>query len=166
MISFLEVIERAFTGPLCSEKDFNLNNVTRMVREVVKEYGIRYDPAVPVPSDNSLADDVFKAAVKFYSETGTYCPDTQRIMRFDEDEIKEALRDAPNGVILGEKKDARRLVARKPESKEAPFCSVGACGAPIPHPYPRGACFQCCCSGSIFQVWLYPGRSTPWLLFR
>ncbi|NIM45258.1 MAG: monomethylamine:corrinoid methyltransferase [Nitrososphaeria archaeon] len=131
MISFLEVIDRAFTGPLCSEKDFNLNNVTRMVREVVKEYGIRYDPATPLPSDNSLADDVFNAAMKFYSETGTYCPDTQRIIRFDEDEIKEALRDAPNGTILGEEKDAKKLVARKPESKEPPFCSVGACGAPI-----------------------------------
>lgn len=131
MISFLEVIDRAFTGPICSEKDFNLNDVTRMVREVVREYGIKYDPDIPIPSDDSLADDVFRAAVKFYTEVGTYCPDTERVMRFDEDEIKKALRDAHDGATLGEGKDAKRLVARKPESKEPPWCSVGACGAPV-----------------------------------
>ncbi len=128
MISFLEVVKRALTGPLCTEREFDLKIFNSKLNEVVEEYGIKYDPENPVPSDDTLADEVFDAALKFYSEIGTYCLDTHRIIRFDEGEIKEAIRYAKNSVKLGEGKEEKEFLSRKPDSSIPPWCSVGGCG--------------------------------------
>ncbi|WP_258189421.1 monomethylamine:corrinoid methyltransferase [Candidatus Hakubella thermalkaliphila] len=84
-----------------------------------------------MPSDDNLADEVFKAGVEFYANVGTYCPDTERIIKFTEEEIKEALAMAPSAPVFGEGKEARKLVARKPESDTSPWCFIGAGGAPV-----------------------------------
>jgi len=131
MISFLEVIDRALTGPISEEKNFDMVIFNRKLKEVVKEYNIEYDPENPVPQDDSLADDLFKAAIEFYSEVGTYSLDTHRRIIFDKEEIKEALRTAHSQVPFGEGKDAGKLLARKPESKIPPWCSVGGAGIQV-----------------------------------
>ncbi|UCE43622.1 MAG: monomethylamine:corrinoid methyltransferase [Candidatus Bathyarchaeota archaeon] len=131
MVSFLEVMKRAVTGKPCLARDFELKVFVPKLREIVKDYDIRYDPATIIPSDNSLADDVFKAAFDFFLETGAYCMDTERIIRFDEDEIKEGLKNAPSKALLGEGKDARTLSPRKPEDKTPPWCFLGAGGVPV-----------------------------------
>lgn len=128
MLSFLEVVRRALTGPLCTERDFDLKIFSGKLNEVVREYGIKFDPENPVPSDNSLADEVFEAALKLYSEVGTYCLDTNRIIRFDENEIREAVRHARNSVRLGEGKEEKKFFSRKPDSSVPPWCCVGGCG--------------------------------------
>jgi len=77
-----------------------------------------------------LADDVYKAAYDFFLEAGVCCLDTGRIIRFDEDEVKEGLRDAPSSTSLGEGKDAKIWLPRKPEDTRSPWCFLGADGAP------------------------------------
>jgi len=101
MVSFMEVIDRALAGPFCSEKDFDLKVFVPKLKEVIKKYEIKYDPENPIPSDNDLADRVFKAGVEFYANVGTYCVDTERIIRFSKEEIKEALVTAPYLLYLG-----------------------------------------------------------------
>ena len=129
MVSFIEIIDRALKGPFCSEKDFDLKVFFPRLREVIKKYEIKYDPENPIPSDNDLADRVFKAGVEFYADVGTYCADTERIIRFTEEEIEEALVTAPSAPVFGEGKEAKALVARKPESDIPPWCFLGATGA-------------------------------------
>jgi len=131
MVSFMEVIDRALKGPFCPEKDFDLKVFVPRLREVVKKYEIKYDPENPIPSDNDLADRVFKAGVEFYANVGTYCADTERIIRFTEEEIEEALVMAPSAPVFGEGKEAKALVARKPESHIPPYCFIGAGGAAV-----------------------------------
>lgn len=131
MLSFNEVVKRALTGPICKENDFDLKVFVPKLKEVTKKYGIKYDPKNPVSQDDEAADRLFQAAIDFYSEVGTYCVDTERRMIFDRSEIIEALQTAPSGHILGEGREAKRLIARKPESPEPPWCSLGAAGAPI-----------------------------------
>ncbi len=131
MVTLLDVVERALNGKLCSERDYDLKIFSKKLIEKVKEYDIKYDQENPVPSDNSLADDVFKASLDFYREVGTFCTDTERIIKFDEDEIKEALKTAPSSLLFGEGEDAKTLVPRKPESKIPPWCFIGAGGAPV-----------------------------------
>jgi len=131
MVSFMEVIDRALKGSFCSEKDFDLKVFVPKLREVIKKYEIEYDPENPIPSDNDLADRVFKAGVELYANVGTYCTDTERIIRFTEEEIKEALVTAPSAPVFGEGKEAKALVARKPESDILPWCFIGAGGAAI-----------------------------------
>jgi methylamine--corrinoid protein Co-methyltransferase len=131
MVTFLDAMERAVTGKPCSERDYDLKIFSTKVMELVKEYDITYDPNLSVTSDNSLADDVFKAGIDLYREVGTYCKDTERIIKFTESEIKAGLKNAPSKAIFGEELDAKEMVPRKPEDKTPPWCFIGAAGAPV-----------------------------------
>lgn len=131
MVSFMDVINRALTGPYYSEKDYNLKVFVPKLREIVQKYEIKCNPKAVIPSDDDLADRVFKAGVELYANVGTYCVDTQRIIQFTEAEIREALATAPSAPIFGEGKEAKALVARKPESNIPPWCFLGACGAAV-----------------------------------
>lgn len=131
MTLLLEVMERAFTGKPCTERDYDINIFSKKLKEIVKEYNIKYDPDNPVPSDNSVADDVFNAGFDFFCEVGSYFTDTGRVIKFSEDEVKKALKSAPSEIIFGEGTDAKKFVSRKPESDVPPWCFLGAGGAPI-----------------------------------
>lgn len=131
MIDFFEVIKRALTGPYYSEQDFTLKVLVPKLRAIIKKYGIIYDSATPVPSNDQLADDVFHAGVELCAEVGCYCKDTSRVIRFTTDEILEALRDAPSQPFFGEGRDRKAMFARKPESNDPPYCYVGAGGSVV-----------------------------------
>ena len=131
MIPFSTVVNRAFTGPLCREKDFDIKMVAGKLKEVVKKYDITYDPDSPVPSDDALADRVFEAGLEFYADVGTYCPDTERRILFTRDELVEALVTAPENPVFGKGKEAKAFVARKPESPVPPWCFLGTAGGPV-----------------------------------
>ena len=117
-----EVLKRAETGPLCMEKDFDLKILYPKVRELVKQYDIKFDPENIVPSDNSLADDLWKAGLELYLHTGTLCTDTSRRIMFDEQEIKEAMASFPEKIIVGAGTDTREVCSRKIEDRRKPFC--------------------------------------------
>ena len=131
MISFFEVIRRALNGPYYSEQDFAMKVVVPKLREVVKKYDIRYDPENPVPDDDQLADRVFQAGVELCAETGCYCSDTSRVIRFTKEEILEGLRDAPSAPVFGKGADEKAMLARKPESDTPPYCFLGAGGGVV-----------------------------------
>ncbi len=44
MLSFNTVVERALTGPIFTEKDFDLGIFVPNLRKVIEKYGIKYDP--------------------------------------------------------------------------------------------------------------------------
>ena len=131
MISFSTIVDRALTGPICTERDFDLEIFVPNLRDVLAKYDIKYDPNNPVPADDDLADRVWQAGIEFLSNTGVYCVDTERRILFTKDEIAEALKTGPQGVILGAGKDAKTMPKRLPEDKALPWCSVGACGSPV-----------------------------------
>ena len=131
MIDFKETTKRAQHGPMVSSRDFDLQLFIPKMREVVREFGIQYDSKNPIPADDDLADRVFEAGVKFYENVGTYCVDTERIIRFTRAEIKEALRDAPQSVYFGQGSDRKMLVARQPDCSTLPWCPLGAAGAGV-----------------------------------
>ncbi|MBC7126652.1 MAG: monomethylamine:corrinoid methyltransferase, partial [Candidatus Methanosuratus sp.] len=87
MTSIWEVIDRTETGTYMEEADFDLKIVAKKCKELVKEYDIRYDPKQIITSDDSLADDVFEAGLRLALESGIYCIDTKRIVKFDEYEL-------------------------------------------------------------------------------
>ena len=131
MISLSEVVKRAMTGSICSEKEFDMEILVPEISRVVEKYEIKFDPENPIPSDNDLADRVWKAAVEFYTNVGTYCTTSERRILFSENEIQDALACANSGVWLGEGNERSYLKSRKPESTERPFLSLGAAGAPV-----------------------------------
>jgi methylamine--corrinoid protein Co-methyltransferase len=129
MLDFFEIIRRSLNGPYYSEQDFDMKVFVPKLRQVVKKYGLHWDGKTPIPNDDQLADDVFQAALELCVDTGTYCTDTSRVIRFTIEELLEALRDAPSQPFFGEGRDRKAMLARKPESSDPPYCYVGAGGA-------------------------------------
>lgn len=130
MVQILDVMHKALEGKPMSETDYQLKLFAPKVAEKVREHQIRYDPANPIPTDDSLADDVFQAGMELLVDVGAYCTDTGRVMTFTEHEIKEGLRNAPDELYFGEGRDRKRLCARKPEDRTPPWCLLGAGGGP------------------------------------
>ncbi len=118
MPSFLDFMERATTGPMLPEQEFNRKVLIPNVRKGVKDFNIKYSPENPVPSNDELADRLFEAAIEFLSQTGIYCDSTHRTIHLDRKEILEAVAHVPAaGGAFGEGRDRRHFVARGPEDK-------------------------------------------------
>lgn len=126
MLNFLDVYERALKGHLMTEQDFDLKVFIPNLRKVVKEYGIAYDPENPIPSDDTAADNLFNAAVEFFSRVGVYCQDTNRVIQFSQDEIMKAVREAPGKCQAGEGKEAGVFGMRAPDDGKTPWLHVGS----------------------------------------
>jgi len=130
-MNYLEVVDRALKGSFCKERDYDLRIFSKKLTEVVREHNIRYDETNPLPSDNTLADSVFQAAMDFYVGVGTFCLDTEKIIKFTEGEVKDALKSAPSSIQFGEGRDAKILSSRKPESTCPPWISAGSVGIAV-----------------------------------
>ncbi len=125
MPNLIDFMERATSGPIVSEDDFNMKFLIPNVRKTVKEFNISYTPENPVSADDDLADRLFEAAIEFVVRTGIYCDDTNRVIQFERDEIKGAVENLPEGSYFGEGRDRRLFRSRKPEDERTPWCHVG-----------------------------------------
>lgn len=127
----LDVIDRAYSGPVCDEKDFDLKLVADGVKAVVKEFGIRFDKNRIIQQDDDMNDRVWQAALKFFEGCGVYCTSTSRRMLFSRREIEEALQAAPTEVMIGEGRDARVERHRRVEDERPPIVIGGPIGTPL-----------------------------------
>lgn len=116
------LLDKTENGPICLEKDFDLKVLTPKLQQVTKEHDIKFDPENPVPSDNSLADDIWKAALELYLDVGTLCTSTSRRILFTEDEITEAIKNHRSQITVGFGRDARTMAHRGVEDQSRPFC--------------------------------------------
>jgi methylamine--corrinoid protein Co-methyltransferase len=108
MISLVEIADRMRTGPMMSGKDWDMALFKKM-SELVKEYEIKCpdDPSVWINTDDSLADAAWQAAVDFVVDVGCFCLDRGRVVKFSEEEVREAIRSMQKEVVMGEGEDAR-----------------------------------------------------------
>jgi methylamine--corrinoid protein Co-methyltransferase len=121
----LDLMERATSGPILSENDFHMKVLIPTVRQVTREFGIRYEPENPVPSDDQFADRLFEAAVEFAARTGVYCDATNRLIQVSPEEIRGAVENFRPGGTWGEGREQRVLQARRPQDTRPPWCHVG-----------------------------------------
>jgi methylamine--corrinoid protein Co-methyltransferase len=128
MVQLLDVMQRALEGAPMSESDYQLRSFAAKVQEKVREYKIKYDPASPIPNDRSLAKDLFEAAIELVVDVGAYCTDTSRVISYTEGEVKEAVRNAPSRLRMGEGRNQKDFVSRKVGDKTPPWCLLGAGG--------------------------------------
>lgn len=130
----LEIVKRAQTGPFMKEKEFEVMLIKR-IKQLVKEYGIQYDPNVLVPADDDLADRVFLAGLQLFVDIGVYCQSTERCIRFSRDEVLEILALAPSEVVLGEGKEAVVMRHRGVEDTARAVVHSGPTGTPCSERY-------------------------------
>jgi methylamine--corrinoid protein Co-methyltransferase len=128
---FYDIWRRAEEGPICPEREFDTKVLWPNLKSLSKEYDIRYDSENLVPTDTSLMDDVYNAGVNLLVNVGVLCLDTERIIKFEEHEIKEAVKTLSNTLTRGEGKDAVTYVHRKLEDKTPPRARSGPAASPI-----------------------------------
>ncbi len=119
MISLVEIADRMRTGPKMAAKDWDMALFRRMT-ELVNEYGIECpeERSSWLNTDDSLADAAWSAAVEFVVEDGCLCLDRERVVRFTEEEVREAVRSMQREVVMGEGKDARVWRQHRVEGSE------------------------------------------------
>ncbi|MEM2991435.1 MAG: monomethylamine:corrinoid methyltransferase, partial [Halobacteria archaeon] len=61
MISFIEIVDRAYnTGEYQAPKEFDMK-IFKKASMLAREYDIRFDPNCVVPTDDTLANDLYGA---------------------------------------------------------------------------------------------------------
>ena len=91
MISFWDLWKRAKTAPQIAEREFDLK-LFKIVKNLVKAYDIIYDSKTIIPEDKTLAKDVLNAALELITNLGILYINDQRIIKVEENEIKECLK--------------------------------------------------------------------------
>ena len=119
MINLVEIADRMRNGPKMAAKDWDMA-LFKKISELVKEYDIKCprDQSNWINTDDSLADAAWQSAVEFVVENGCLCLDRERVIRFTEEEVMEAIRSMQKEVIMGEGEDARVWKQHKIEGKE------------------------------------------------
>ena len=126
MPNFLDFIERAGSGPMLTEKDFNMKSLIPNVKELVNAYNIKLDKENSICVDDAMADRLYEAAIELLVRNGIYCQDTNRVIQFDRKEILSSAQQFREGqACFGEGKDQSAFPARQPEDDNLPWMHVG-----------------------------------------
>jgi methylamine--corrinoid protein Co-methyltransferase len=131
---YLDYWARCETGPICFKKQFDTDVYWKNLTEITKKYNIVYDPNTPVPVDDEVLDRLWNAAVEFVLACGVLCVDTERLIKFTEDEIIEGLANLPTEVVWGEDKDSITIKHRGFEDYDSgknPVFTVGRLSGPV-----------------------------------
>jgi len=126
MVSIKDFQERALTGPLTDKRAFDKKLMLK-VRELAKDYGITFNPREVIP-DDSMADAVFKAGFDLLMDVGIYHIDTERVIMYNEKEVKDTMRTRPREITLGEGRDKVTFKSRQvvPGDKSVPIIAGGS----------------------------------------
>ena len=130
--SYLDILDRAKTGPEVKKADWDFDTVVMATRRLVKKYRLAWDKTVLLPADPGLADRVFAAGLELASAAGVYCMTSGRVIQFDPAELEAGLRRAPQSLVMGEGADVRTLTPRRIGDERPPLIWAGNPGVPTP----------------------------------
>ena len=126
------VLDLSNTGVYLDEDTWDLEKVAVTTSEIVKKYGLAWDPEIIIPDDPKLIASLFQAGIELASQLGVYVRDTHRIVPYGVDELWSGLESMPRTLTLGEGEDARKLFARKVMDHRPPLTWGGSPGSPLP----------------------------------
>jgi hypothetical protein len=131
MVDFLEIIRRTENGPFISERDFDIEIISKTTRELVKKYGIKYERNELITLKPEMIDGAFQAGLELAETAGIFCINTSRQIKFTHQELLLALQSAPRSLNIGWGKDQRTIQAAKWGKPRKPFIWAGFSGAPL-----------------------------------
>ncbi|MCI6017774.1 MAG: monomethylamine:corrinoid methyltransferase [Clostridiales bacterium] len=119
----LRTMDKARLGSRVLEKEWDQKIVPKTLKEVAKEFGLlkTCDINNPINTDPELADRFWQAGWEAALRLGFYCPDTETIIKVDEDELKKEFAKVPSSFKIGQGKEERTIAARKPSDGHAPI---------------------------------------------
>lgn len=113
------------------ENDYDMK-LFKTTTKLVDEYDIKFDPDIVVTADDKMADAIFEGGMCLALEMGMLTVSTNRIIQFDEAELRLALKIAPKEMVLGIGKDARTMRARTFDDGYPMIVTGGCPGTPLP----------------------------------
>ena len=136
------IVKRSEEGPYMKESEFE-KTLSRKTYELIKKYGIKFNPQTPVPWDDDMADRLYQAGLELFVELGAYNQTTERCIRFSRDEVEELVGKARNKLILGTGKDAVIMQHRDIESSTPAVVLSGPTGTSCSEKYHPLILFSC-----------------------
>ncbi|UCF93785.1 MAG: monomethylamine:corrinoid methyltransferase, partial [Desulfobacterales bacterium] len=130
-VGVFETYDRARTGPKVDEDEWDKKLTYQKANQLKEKYKLEFDRAKIIPTDTDMIDRLFQAGLEMLVDTGIYCMDTGRVIKYTEDEVMMAVAGAPRELTLGEGRDARKLAARSFDDSRPPLCQGGPTGAPV-----------------------------------
>lgn len=116
MINLFDILDRSCSGEkIEDEKQWDLR-VWKKAVELAKKYSVKYDPKCAVVCDDAMADRCFEAAIALLVNVGVFNVGTQRVIRFEEEEIRKGLCQLRDDLILGDGRDRFVLSHRDPDA--------------------------------------------------
>ncbi len=128
--SYLDIVDRSKTGQQVKKADWDMDYVVLPVKQLVKKYDLTWDKITVIPDDPALIDRIFMAAMELAENSGAYCANTERIIRFDRSELETGLLRPSRSLQMGEGKDARVLYPRTIQDNRPPLVWAGNPGVP------------------------------------
>jgi len=126
------VLDLSNNGEYLDEETWDLEKVAVTTSEIVKKYGLAWDPEIIVPDDPKLLASLFQAGIELASRLGVYVRDTHRIIPYGADELWSGLKSMPTKLTMGVGADARNLFARKVMDHLPPLAWGGSPGTALP----------------------------------
>jgi methylamine---corrinoid protein Co-methyltransferase len=151
-----EIVKRSQSGPYMKESDFEMT-LSEKTADLVDSYDLQFNPQVPVPSNDEMADRLYQAGLELFVDLGVYNQSTNRLIKFTRDEVEGMVAQAPSEIILGTGKDSVIMRHRGVESSIPCVIHSGPTGTPCSekyHPLILQSCAQeplvdCLGAGSV-----------------
>ena len=88
-MDYLNLVERAYTGEKVSKEDWDIDYVAVPIMDILDEFDLKYNGKIIAQGDDMLRR-FYAAGRKLAIESGIYCQDTRRVIKFTAEEIDEA----------------------------------------------------------------------------
>ncbi len=124
----LEVWSRGETGEVCFNTEFDTDRFWPLLKSITEKHKIEYDPNRIVPWDDSELDAIWDAGMEFLLECGILNVTNERLIMFEESEVKSVLENVHSETTLGTGRDSLTLKWRAPESYDEGLNPIGALG--------------------------------------
>jgi methylamine--corrinoid protein Co-methyltransferase len=129
MMDILDLCIRSSEGKPMGESNFDAMEVPMKLMELTKEHDVTYTPGDVIPTDKDVINSIYDAAIEFLVDIGFYNTSTNRIISFEEEELKAHLDALPGTLNTGLDNDTLHTVHRLPGDKKVPPVFGGPCGA-------------------------------------
>jgi len=166
-----EVLERAESGPIMEEANFERRLVGPTIKQLVQKYDIKFTGEHIINIDDDLADRVFQAGLDFACEVGVFNQSTSRRIAWTRAEVEQAVENCPAEGSLGQGEHRVTVVAREPEDTKRMAVVGGVVGIPFPEDlylpltlsFLKQGVYDIVDSGSLETAYGYPIKAgTGW----
>lgn len=130
-VGIFEAYNRAVAGTKVDESVWDYQTIPGNASRLKEKYNIKIDKNTVVPTDAELVNNLFKAGLEMLVETGIYCIDTGRVIKYTEEEILTAVKGTPKEFTLGEGKDSVQMKPRSYNDTRPPIIQGGPTGSPV-----------------------------------